>query len=167
MPSIGEVRRGREIGKKQEHFAFIWIACSVCGRERWVRLQKGQPDYECCIACAQKARGLKARGENNPHWNGGRSLSRGYVRVLDPRVEGSHYILEHRLVWEQTHGKPVPKGCVIHHLNGIKTDNRPENLAAVPKKGHEGYTYIHLLQARIREVEMIMENIKVQSKQGS
>jgi len=170
MPELGEVRRGREIGKTQERFAYIWAACKVCGKQRWVVLTKGHPAHQYCFLCAQKAKGLAHRRENNGHWKGGRRMSRGYVMIYCPdhsRAPKYGYIPEHILIWEQEHGCPVPEGHVIHHLNGIKTDNRPENLAAISKRKHESYTFIHALQARIREVETIMENIKVQSKQGS
>lgn len=33
----------------------------------------------------------------------------------------------HRMTWEAFHG-PIPDGMVINHLNGVKTDNRIENL---------------------------------------
>lgn len=159
MPEIGEVRRGRDIGKvRLGRYAFVWAACEVCGKERWVAARHEQPINKICIACAQKARGLRVRRENNPHWNGGRNFNHGYVRVIDPRVEETTYILEHHLVWEQEHNCPVPKGYVVHHLNGVKTDNRPCNLVAIAKPQHESYTFIHALQKRIRELE---------SKQGS
>jgi hypothetical protein len=38
----------------------------------------------------------------------------------------------HREIWVAAHGS-IPKGWIIHHLNGGKTDNRLENLAAVPR----------------------------------
>lgn len=39
-------------------------------------------------------------------------------------------ILAHRLIWEFVHG-PIPQGMQINHINGVKTDNRIENLELV------------------------------------
>lgn len=46
------------------------------------------------------------------------------------------YIREHRVVWEDTNGRMLdPKECV-HHVNGDKTDNRPDNLIAMSRADH-------------------------------
>ena len=37
-----------------------------------------------------------------------------------------------REVWQAAHG-PIPKGWLIHHLNGDRRDCRLENLAVVPR----------------------------------
>lgn len=77
-------------------------------------------------------------GPGHPNWKGGRMLSKdGYILVWTAdhpharrqhRVHGGGYILEHRLVMEEKLGRLLEPGEVVHHLNGEKTDNRPENL---------------------------------------
>jgi len=37
-----------------------------------------------------------------------------------------------RTIWSEAHG-PIPKGWVVHNLNGQPGDVRLENLAAVPR----------------------------------
>jgi hypothetical protein len=48
----------------------------------------------------------------------------GYRRVF---VDGA-YIMEHRVVMERVIGRPLWPDENVHHLNGVRHDNRPENL---------------------------------------
>jgi hypothetical protein len=62
------------------------------------------------------------------------------------------YVSEHRLVAEKKYGKSI-EGYHVHHLNGIRNDNRQENLVIIKPKDHGGYTVRKLLQKRILELE--------------
>lgn len=61
------------------------------------------------------------------------SLSHGYWKVpISPGerwlTNGQAVALEHRLVVARRLGRPLWDDEVVHHLNGDRTDNRPENL---------------------------------------
>lgn len=99
-----------------------------------------------CLTCGakvtRKAKHCKKcnnTGTLAPSWKGGRTIDpKGYVRLRTsilgaeyadhPRVTKAKYILEHIIVMEEKLGRRLLPGENVHHLNGVRDDNRPENL---------------------------------------
>jgi hypothetical protein len=94
-------------------------------------------------------------GPDHPQWKGGKRAKKGYKMI---KRTGHHhagvdgYVMEHILVWEEHNNKKLPKGWVIHHLNGIKDDNRPDNLIALPDRKHK--RVLAEKAKKIRELEL-------------
>lgn len=126
------------------------VKCLTCDKEMQVyncRIIRGEGKY-CSRECAKIGhkgkrfspntefkKGCKPEtGPNHQSWNGGRHLDhRGYVLI---RI-GRKYVREHRHIVEQAIGRPLLSTEVVDHINGIKDDNRLENLRLfVSQKSH-------------------------------
>lgn len=129
MPKLGETTKGTS-GQK-----LVWHACITCGKTRWTPLDNVRtnphPHALRCHSCAL----LK---ERSPNWKGGRGVNpNGYVVIrLYPEdffypmcnKASGHYVFEHRLVMARHLGRCLHSWEVVHHKNGIRDDNRLENL---------------------------------------
>jgi hypothetical protein len=58
----------------------------------------------------------------------------GYEQVYD--YEASRWIFTHRIVAEEKLGAPIPCGYEVHHIDGNKLNNSPDNLAILPAEIH-------------------------------
>ena len=192
-PQLGETKRGYEIGRKGTNY-WMWCACPKCGKQRWVYLKRGQPASKHCVRCREcvvtpaRARvyesrrgiprkpGIIKRGKEAYSYKNGRvKTTKGYISVLLTGVDEfylpmsthAHRLLEHRLVMAKHLGRCLSSWELVHHKNGIKDDNRIENLSLTTNGSHtiehnkgyqDGYLkgYSDGKDKRIKELEALL-----------
>jgi len=149
MPNIGEIKKGRELGYKGEHRC-VWQACSICSKERWIILRReGVPSSRMCGQCRTDKlieRNKANVGQRCQNWRGGKIIDThnyALVRIYPndfffPMAQKNWYIREHRLIMAKQLGRCLMDFEEVHHKNGIKNDNRLENLRLVIHTDHTG-----------------------------
>lgn len=63
----------------------------------------------------------------------------GYVRIycpMHPKANTRGYVYEHRVIMESVIGRYLIGDEVVHHINGIRWDNRIENLKIMSSSEH-------------------------------
>jgi len=165
MLQLGEIRKASEIGY-QGYRRYIWSACDGCGKERWVGIFKGKPKSNYCKSCVQKHR----RGNKASHWKGGRIVVKGYIMVriypedffysmASRSKTHDRYVSEHRLIMAKYLKRCLLPWEIVHHRNGIKDDNRLQNLQLLPSQSYHIVDshvrqYVRKLEARIEQLEV-------------
>lgn len=148
--------------RKQHYF------CSDCGAPVSVKTSIR------CKCCSMKFR----TKENHPSWNGGKSKATGgYITVrLYPddffysMAGKARYVLEHRLVMAEYLGRCLTPFEIVHHKNGIKDDNRIENLELGASNGehmrehNKGYRSGYkqgLIDGRLKQIEELKQAVRL------
>lgn len=98
-----------------------------------------RPATPCSVEGCDKH--VSSHGLCRSHWKmfSIRGVTVPFVPSREPYIDGSGYIrervegekqgiLQHRIVMERMLGRKLVPGKTVHHKNGVRTDNRPENL---------------------------------------
>lgn len=125
------------------------LICEICGNEFHSKPSDAANRKSCGKECGRKWRSQKMtgaanhqfgiRGSENPTWAGGVLIRDGYAYIYAP---GHHdyrkdeYVKRCRLVAEQSIGRKLLENEHVHHINGNRMDDRPENLEVVTKSEH-------------------------------
>lgn len=134
-------------GKRKRRFRFT---CLTCGKQFEVdlwRAKRGVTKY-CCFLCKQKGVSRKyanKRGEMQRY----SGLGKTYIKL-----NGRHM---HRVIAEQILGRSLLRGEIVHHINGNKRDNRPENIQVF--KNQSEHAFAHRINGKFSNKICNSENI--------
>lgn len=152
MPELGEIRQGKEIGKScgEGYSYYIWATCPQCESQRWVRTLKDKPLHNLCKQCSDKqplAEATKQKisqfyaNRRGAAWKRGRWKVEGYMQTFirkgdffRPMADKQGRCLEHRLIVARSLNRCLLPWEIVHHKNGIRDDNRLQNLELLTDK---------------------------------
>ena len=184
MPEIGEIKRIQD-GKKVN---LIFVECPRCKSQRW--MQKSHYERQkvkgACIHCVFHLypNHYQLKGSARKDWKGGITYNQGYklIRLYKDdffysMAGRNQYVREHCLVMAKHLGRCLQKGELVHHKNGIRDDNRIENLELSSREAHiinhskgyrDGYNK-GLRDGQNKQIEELRKEIKLlqwQIKEG-
>jgi len=127
-------RKESEIQKSDKYFcnAKCWgkskdtrisYTCMFCGKEFLARPATPTNPHRFCT---RKCYTDWNKGSNHPKYKDGKCHAKnGYVYISTAKNNGQS---EHRLIYEKFLGRELTNDEFVHHRNGIRHDNRIENL---------------------------------------
>lgn len=134
------------------------IECQICGKKHMSTKKNGK-------YCSSKCRGISRKKYINiPDCldRADRKIDKnlGYVRIycpMHPKANTRGYVYEHRLVAEYKIGRLLTKDEHVHHKDGIRWNNHPDNLVIMSNKDHG---YITQYENQIYNDKMTSEELK-------
>ena len=135
--------------------------------------------HQCssCGRIATKAQGRCYYGSSKAYVGVGRKVvprneREFYDRCVAALKTYSSYLPEHRWVMAKHLGRPLKRGEVVHHINGVKDDNRIENLRLFTQSQHhpgfcDHYDEIERLKARIVQLETALAATGAQPRESA
>lgn len=145
----GDLKPGDDVicnGERKRPGAIV--ACQDCGKTRYLPPSAIKRNRSRCWDChVSKLKSWK--GANSPNYKGGKFIDQqGYVRLSSmgdhPRANPAGQVYEHIVVMEKVLGRSIGRDEHVHHLNGVRHDNRPENLEVITPGLHNRHHDVYL-----------------------
>lgn len=120
------------------------LVCPVCAKE--FRLPSAQSKRAGVVTCSRACDTERRTKNGVGRFHNGRPVIRwstGYLFLWQPdhpNAIRNGWVAEHRWVIEQSLGRLLESKEHVHHVNGKKDDNRPENLAVLSHGEHSSLT---------------------------
>ena len=108
-----------------------WLCSCSCGSSNIVQTYDLVNGKVRSCGCLRKDMLKEERRNKNRNWKGGRKVDKGYILVRapsHPNAASNGYVCEHIKVMSEILGRPLDTHECIHHKNGLRQDNREENL---------------------------------------
>jgi hypothetical protein len=147
------------IRREGKNYYFVNVRCGVCSAVRPVAIVDTRRQSGICAKCRRHKHYStlnNKRGEQSSRYKSRRRINQdGYAEVsLYPGDEyydkipcrqrlGKgyvQYVAEHRLVMAQKLGRVLEQWEHVHHIDGNKTNNHPDNLEIVSSQIHATIT---------------------------
>lgn len=136
------------------------VVCGVCSE--LFSIKRNVPAKYCSDKCRSLARYRKLTNYPIKSPRIRSEYGNGYINKLGYRViyrehpnanKRTKIILEHIFIKSQELGRPMRKGETVHHINGIRSDNRVENLELFTSRHPSGVRHEDKLKSAIAFLE--------------
>lgn len=155
----------KKLGEKyyypEDKRVYVNVECPICGEIRSTRYdyyknRYKEKEYFTCSSCntVKQTGNVSAIGYVIRHY---KTFPREYWDILKIMCKNNGQIKEHRALMAIELKRPLESWEIVHHINGIRNDNRIENLEIFSKI--EKYNKHHC--RGVRENEVIEDNIRL------
>ena len=131
---FGDWKVIKRAARPKKSYDTMWLClCLRCGKEKEVgahTLRRGE-SKSCC--------GRPPKGKDHPSWKGGKIVKGGYFQLNrpdHPNADKNGYVYEHVFVMSSLLGRALVTDEVVHHINGDRQNNSPENLELRLRRSH-------------------------------